>query len=122
MGQAGKPVRPEPRRVGKHQRLIHPDKPVQIFVGARAGSALRQVPRAPEASTSGDSPSTPHRRLRPHVRKAHWQSYWKGKPTQGEEENYAAEMEATTNRQWQGRRFSGSRHQIHERHRQIILN
>lgn len=87
MGQAGKPVRPEPRRVGKHQRLIHPDKPVQIFVGARAGSALRQVPRAPEASTSGGSPSTPHRRLRTHVRKAHWQSDWKGKPTQGEEKS-----------------------------------
>jgi hypothetical protein len=57
---------------------------VQIFAGVRAGSALRQAPRAPEASTSGDSPSTPHRRLRPHVRKAHWQSDWKGKPTQGE--------------------------------------
>lgn len=53
-------MRPEPRRVGKHQRLIHPDKPVQIFVGARAGSALRQVPRAPEASTSGGhTPSAP---------------------------------------------------------------
>lgn len=37
----GKPVRPAPRRVGKHQRLIPPDKPVQIFAGARAGSALR---------------------------------------------------------------------------------
>lgn len=86
-GRQGKPVRPAPRRVGKHQRLIPPDKPVQIFAGARAGSALRQVPRAPEASTSGYSPSTPHRRLRPHVRKAHWQSYWKGKPTQGEEKS-----------------------------------
>lgn len=26
-----------------------------------------------------------HQRLRPHVRKAHWQSHWKGRPTQGEE-------------------------------------
>lgn len=67
--------------------LIPPDKPVQIFAGARAGSALRQVPRAPEARTSGDSPSTPHRCLRPHIRKAHWQGYWKGKPTQGEEKS-----------------------------------
>jgi len=54
---------------------------VQIFGSARAGSALRQAPRAPEASTSGPglyALSAPS----PHVRKAHWQSYWKGKPTQ----------------------------------------
>ena len=31
--------------------------------------------------------ATPHRRLRPHVRKAHWQSDWKGKSTQGEEKS-----------------------------------
>ncbi|MCK7230310.1 hypothetical protein L8P27_21185 [Enterobacter asburiae] len=86
-GRQGKPVRPAPRRVGKHQRLISPDEPVLIFAGVRAGSALRQAPRAPEACTSGDCPSTPHRRLRPNIRKAHWQSYWKGKPTQGEEKN-----------------------------------
>lgn len=84
-GKQGKPVRPAPRRVGKHQRLIPPDKPVQIFAGVRAGSALRQAPRSSEANTSGGSATKPHRRLRPHVRKAHWQSYWKGKPTQGEE-------------------------------------
>ncbi|WP_317703963.1 hypothetical protein [Klebsiella sp. w6] len=29
----------------------------------------------------------PHQRLRPHVIKAHWQSDWKGKPTQGEEKS-----------------------------------
>lgn len=84
-GRRGKPVSPAPRRVGKHQRLIPPDKPLQIFAGARAGSTLRPVPRAPEANTSGDRPSTPHRCLRPHVRKAHWQRYWKGKSTQGDE-------------------------------------
>lgn len=86
-GKQGKPVRPAPRRVGKQQRFIPPDKPVQIFAGARAGSALRQAPRISEASISGERPSTHHRRLRPHVRKAHWQSYWKGKPTQGEEKS-----------------------------------
>lgn len=121
MGKTGKSVRPEPRRVGKHQRLIHPDKPVQIFVGARAGSALRQVPRAPEASTSGDSPPHPIGACAP-CQKSPLAKRLEGQTHSGEEENYAAEMEATTNRQWQGRRFSGSRHQIHERHRQIILN
>ncbi|ELE6250922.1 hypothetical protein RMP99_000551 [Salmonella enterica] len=45
-----------------------------------------------------------------------------GQTHSGGGEKYAAEMEATTNRQWQGRRFSGSGHQIHERHRHIILN
>lgn len=86
-GRQGKPVRPAPRRVGKHQRFIPPDKPVQIFAGVRAGSALRQAPRVSEASPSGERSSAPHRRLRPHIRKAHWQSYWKGKPTQGEEKS-----------------------------------
>jgi hypothetical protein len=86
-GKQGKPVRPAPRHVGKHLRFLPPNKPVQVYAGVRAGSALRQAPRASEASISGDSPSTPHRRLRPHVRKAHWQSYWKGKPTQGEEKS-----------------------------------
>jgi len=31
--------------------------------------------------------STPYRHLRPYVTKAHWQSYWKGKPTQGMEKS-----------------------------------
>lgn len=97
MGQAGKPVRPEPRRVGKHQRLIHPDKPVQIFVGARAGSALRQVPRAPEASTSGGhTPSAPA----PPCQKSPLAKRLEGQIYSGGGEKYAAEMEATPNRQW----------------------
>lgn len=86
-GKQGKPVRPAPRRVGEHQRFIPPDKPVQIFAGVRAGSALRQAPRVSEESISVGRSSAPHRRLRPHIRKAHWQSYWKGKPTQGEEKS-----------------------------------
>lgn len=86
-GRHGKPARPAPRRVGKYQRFIPPDKPMQIFAGARAGSALRQAPRVPEASTSGVSSSTPYRCLRPHIRKAHWQRYWKGKLTQGKEKS-----------------------------------
>ena len=32
---------------------------MQIFGSARAGSALRQAPRAPEAITQGDSPPRP---------------------------------------------------------------
>lgn len=58
-----------------------PDKPVQIFAGDRAGSALRQAPRAPEASTSGDSPSTPISAFAPMSEKP------TGKPTQGEEKS-----------------------------------
>ncbi|ELQ6019000.1 hypothetical protein R2217_003932 [Cronobacter turicensis] len=86
-GRQGKPVRPAPRRVGKHQRLIPPDKPVQIYAGVRAGSALRQPFREPKENSHGIAGTTPLRRLRPHVRKAHWQSYWKGKLTQGEEKS-----------------------------------
>ncbi len=98
MGQAGKPVRPEPRRVGKHQRLIHPDKPVQIFVGARAGSALRQVPRAPEASTSGVPPH-PIGACAPMSEKPTGKATGRANLLRGGEK-YAAEMEATANRQW----------------------
>ena len=50
-----------------------------------------------------------HQRLRPHVRKAHWQTH------SGGGEKYAAEMEAIANRQWQGRRLSGSGREVYER-------
>ncbi|EEX1006245.1 hypothetical protein D3981_004225 [Escherichia coli] len=84
-GRHGKPVRPAPQRTGKHPRFIPPEKPVRIFAGARAGSALRQSPRKQASASSGLSVPPSDRRLRPHVRKAHWQTYWKGKPTQGEQ-------------------------------------
>lgn len=86
-GKQGKPVRPGPRRIGKQQRFIPPQKPVKIYAGARAGSVLRQPSRAPKDNAMGSPETATHRRLRPHVRKAHWQSYWKGKPTQGEEKS-----------------------------------
>lgn len=79
----GKPVRPAPRRVGKHQRFIPPDKPVQIFAGVWAGSALRQAPRVSESVPQGTAPPHPIGVFAPR----HWQSYWKGKPTQGEEKS-----------------------------------
>lgn len=92
--EQGKPVRPPPRRVGKHQRFIPPKKTVQIYAGARAGAALRQ-PSRPERDSSLKEPGTQsHRRLRPHVRKAHWQTYWKGKPTQGEEKSMLLKWKA----------------------------
>lgn len=86
-GTQGKPVRPPPRRVGKHQRFIPPKKPVQIYAGARAGAALRQPFRPERDSPLKELGGMSNRRLRPHVRKAHWQTYWKGKPTQGEEKS-----------------------------------
>ncbi|ENF6424546.1 hypothetical protein ABRF12_004285 [Salmonella enterica] len=121
-GRQGKPVRPAPRRVGKHQRLIPPDKPVQIFAGARArfraqtstASAGSQYIR--EQSLHTPSAPAPPCQQSPLAKLLEGQTHSEGG------EKYAAEMEATTNRQWQGRRFSGSGHQIHERHRHIILN
>ena len=57
------------------------------FCRCRAGSALRQAPRAPEARTSGDSPSAPHRRLRPMSEKPTGKATGRVKPTQGEEKS-----------------------------------
>lgn len=107
-GRQGKPVRPAPRGVEKHQRLI-PGQAGADFCG-RPGRFRAQAGTASAGSQYlRGQPLHAHQRLRPHVRKAHRQTH------SGGGEKYAAEMEAIANRQWQGRRLSGSGREVYER-------
>jgi len=71
------PRRPSPKATRKGPRLFPPDRPTEWQVGYRLGAALRAA-----ASRSGErvdhdavgQRATP----RPHIRRAHWHSYWTG--------------------------------------------
>jgi len=72
------PARPKPKNTKKGWRLFPADKPATWEVGLRLGSALRRSQGA--EPTQGDGT---HARPRPHVRRAHWHSFWTG-PRDGE--------------------------------------
>jgi hypothetical protein len=76
-GAGGKrvPGRPQPVKVKKGLRLFPPDRPVPWEVGYRLGAALRRTWSATEAAV--ESVGT-HASPRPHIRRAHWHSYWVG--------------------------------------------
>src|SRR5262249_43973173 len=70
-----------PRRamVAKYEiRLFPPDRPNRWEVGCRLGAALRRAlsKRKPTALTGT------HASSRPHIRRAHWHSFWTGKRDQ----------------------------------------
>ena len=69
------PTHPRPERTKKGMRLFPPDRPNQWQVGYRIGAALR---RAPCEHDPGESTGS-HSRPRPHIRRAHWHSFWVGK-------------------------------------------
>jgi hypothetical protein len=68
------PARPQPVRTKRGLRFFPPDRPTQWQVGYRLGAALRRV-ESERAET--DSNGT-HARPRPHIRRAHWHSFWVG--------------------------------------------
>jgi hypothetical protein len=112
-GKTGKPVRPAPRRVGKHQRLIPPDKPVQIFAGAGPVPRSGRHRERRKPVLQGTVLPRPIGACAPMSEKPTGKATGRANPLRGGEK-YAAEMEATTNRQWR-RRFSGSGREIYER-------
>jgi hypothetical protein len=67
------PGRPRPKKTKRGWRLFAPDKPKVWTVGAEIGETLRQAKLS--------EPSC--RRLRPHLRRAHWHGFWTG-PKAGE--------------------------------------
>lgn len=73
-----RPQRPRPKKTKKGWRLFPPDKPKQWDVAVRLGGAMRKYRQAEETAQLGER-SGP----RPHVRRAHWHSFWKG-PRDGE--------------------------------------
>jgi hypothetical protein len=69
------PTRPQPLKIKKGSRLFPPGRPTPWKVGYRLGAALRTAMAGHEA---GAESSGAHARPRPHVRRAHWHSYWVG--------------------------------------------
>jgi hypothetical protein len=77
---AGKrlPTRPKPQKTKKGMRIFAPDHPSRWEVGYRLGAALRQALSVDEPGESTGTHASP----RPHIRRAHWHSYWVGKKDQ----------------------------------------
>ena len=72
------PTRPTPQRTKKGMRIFAPDQLSQWEVGYRLGAALRQALSEHEPS----EPTGTHASPRPHIRRAHWHSFWVGKKDQ----------------------------------------
>ena len=77
---AGKrvPTRPKPQKTKKGMRIFAPDHPSRWEVGYRLGAALRQALSEHEPA----EPTGTHASPRPHIRRAHWHSFWVGKKDQ----------------------------------------
>jgi hypothetical protein len=71
-----RPARPTPVKTKKGLRLFPPGRPTPWEVGYRLGAALRTA-LAGHESVAG--PSGTHASPRPHVRRAHWHSFWVGR-------------------------------------------
>ncbi len=79
-GGAGKrvPTRPKPQKTKKGMRIFAPDHPSRWEVGYRLGAALRQALSEHQPA----EPTGTHASPRPHIRRAHWHSFWVGKKDQ----------------------------------------
>jgi hypothetical protein len=71
------PRRPSPKTTRKGPRLFPPDKPVEWQVGYRLGAALRAAASRSDERAGRDGVEQ-RARPRPHIRRAHWHSYWMG--------------------------------------------
>jgi hypothetical protein len=66
------PAYPQPKKTKKGLRLYAPDRPTHWEVGVRLGAALRRALSEPSSEKAAGT----HTRPRPHIRRAHWHSYW----------------------------------------------
>ncbi|EOX8513946.1 AcrVA2 family anti-CRISPR protein [Salmonella enterica] len=72
------PTHPQPVRIKKRMRYFPPSSPTIWDIGTRVGAALRNH----ELLTYEEENFSNHtgkRHVRPHVRRAHWHGYWKGR-------------------------------------------
>jgi len=71
-----RPIRPEPH-VRRNRERVWPAAPAPVIweTGTRLGSALRRAESATRdrPSDTGDGPA-----VRPHIRRAHWHTFWVG--------------------------------------------
>lgn len=68
------PSKPKPKKTKKGLRLFPPNRPTTWDVGVRMGAAIRKAKIAIESEDRGGTHASP----RPHVRRAHWHTYWTG--------------------------------------------
>jgi hypothetical protein len=68
------PAYPKPKKTKTGLHVYPPDRPTHWLVGYRLGTALRNA----EADWRSEEPTSTHARPRPHIRRAHWHSYWVG--------------------------------------------
>jgi hypothetical protein len=78
----GKPEHPKEIKTKRGLRLFPPDQPKIWDVGFRIGAAIR----AAEKRASSETHEGIHASPRPHIRRAHWHSFWKGHRDQPERE------------------------------------
>lgn len=76
-GETSAPSRPAPKRVKSGWRLFPPEKPKVWHVGEDIGRSIREA----RASAMKGA----HKGPRPHIRRAHWHSYWTGRKVMEEE-------------------------------------
>jgi hypothetical protein len=76
------PGNPRPVKTKKGLRIFPPDRPNKWEVGYRLGAALRRA-MSEHHPVEGESTGT-HGSPRPHVRRAHWHTFWVGHRDQPE--------------------------------------
>lgn len=77
-GRQAKPENPRPRKTKKGMRIFPAKKQTEWLVGYRVGAALRRgAPPGPGGESSSGKGAKGKAR-RPHIRRAHWHSYWVG--------------------------------------------
>jgi len=72
--KTGPPAAPRPQKTKAGWRLFPPDRPRTWYVGEHLGHAIREALAASHSRHPGDERAGP----RPHVRRAHWHSFWTG--------------------------------------------
>lgn len=75
----GRPSLPSPKKVKAGWRLFPPDRPTVHVLGNAFGGQIRQA--RTQKKEGGECGS--HAPKRPHIRRAHWHSFWTG-PRKGE--------------------------------------
>ncbi len=69
-----RPSKPPATHTKQGPRFFPPDRPTTWEVGWRIGAAIRAAEAAPARRDRGGTHASP----RPHIRRAHWHSFWTG--------------------------------------------
>ncbi|WP_337264504.1 MULTISPECIES: hypothetical protein [unclassified Serratia (in: enterobacteria)] len=93
-GDRQAPQRPEPKQVRRQgPRFFAPPNPEILAVGPRVGAALRQLGGWSTSSTAASAGHT-GRKVRPHIRRAHWHGFWRGPKQADAERQYSVKWVA----------------------------